>query len=246
MGILNIKNLTFKYDDKIIFENLNLVIKKGVFLTILGSNTSGKTTLSLLLSGKLKGNIKYYNKPLKPYKSIRLWNNELNTKESVIDFLKDSADEKKLKHLIVSLQLTGLLDYEVSSLNYENKYLVELASILLSKPKVLLIDGVIEKLNKNNKENVIKVLNDYNSDGLTIINITSNEEDALYTSQTALICDKKIKIYQSKKLLADETLLKKTGLHSPFIVNLSNKLIVYNLIDKVYYTKESLVNDLWS
>ena len=63
MNIVEIKNLNFSYKDKVIFENLNLNIKKNSFTTILGSNGSGKSTLAKLIIKKNK-NIKLYTKKI--------------------------------------------------------------------------------------------------------------------------------------------------------------------------------------
>ena len=57
--MISIKNLSFSYDDKIIFNNLNLTIKNNI-TTIIGLNGSGKSTLIKILSGLLdyKGTIR--------------------------------------------------------------------------------------------------------------------------------------------------------------------------------------------
>lgn len=49
--MLNIKNLSFFYDSRKIFENLSLHVKEGQIVTILGPSGSGKTTLFRLISG---------------------------------------------------------------------------------------------------------------------------------------------------------------------------------------------------
>ena len=45
MAIIDIKNLTFRYKNKFIFDNFNLSVEKGNWVTIAGSNGAGKTTL---------------------------------------------------------------------------------------------------------------------------------------------------------------------------------------------------------
>ena len=49
MKYISVENLSFKYSDKVIFNNVNFDIKKGEFVGILGSNCSGKTTLLNLI-----------------------------------------------------------------------------------------------------------------------------------------------------------------------------------------------------
>ena len=54
-NVLEIKNLSFKYDQELIFDHLNLTVAKNKFTTILGTSGSGKTTLVKLLMGELIG-----------------------------------------------------------------------------------------------------------------------------------------------------------------------------------------------
>ncbi len=49
--MITIKNLTKKYDDKTVYDNFNLNIKKGKITAILGESGSGKTTLLNILAG---------------------------------------------------------------------------------------------------------------------------------------------------------------------------------------------------
>lgn len=49
--MITIKNLTKKYDEKIVYDNFNLEIKKGKITAILGESGSGKTTLLNILAG---------------------------------------------------------------------------------------------------------------------------------------------------------------------------------------------------
>lgn len=49
--MITIKNLTKKYDEKIVYDNFNLEIKKGKITVILGESGSGKTTFLNILAG---------------------------------------------------------------------------------------------------------------------------------------------------------------------------------------------------
>ncbi len=54
LEVASIKNLTHAYDDKIIFMDANLHIKRGDRIAILGANGAGKSTLLRLITGKEK------------------------------------------------------------------------------------------------------------------------------------------------------------------------------------------------
>ena len=51
MAILSINNLTFRYKNKFIFDNFNLEVERGSWVTIAGPNGAGKTTLVKILAG---------------------------------------------------------------------------------------------------------------------------------------------------------------------------------------------------
>ena len=54
--VVVIKDLSFKYGDKLIFDKINLNIKAGEWLSLIGPNNSGKTTLIKILAGLLETN----------------------------------------------------------------------------------------------------------------------------------------------------------------------------------------------
>ena len=62
MPLIQCNNISFKYDDKMIINDLSLTINKGDYICIVGENGSGKSTLINLILGLLKpnsGNINY-------------------------------------------------------------------------------------------------------------------------------------------------------------------------------------------
>ena len=72
MGVIDIKNLSFRYKKNFVFDNFSLSIDKGSWVTIAGPNGSGKTTLVKILAGLLKN-----------YSSIKILNKEYNKKNEL-------------------------------------------------------------------------------------------------------------------------------------------------------------------
>jgi iron complex transport system ATP-binding protein len=71
MGILELKDITFRYEDSAFINNLSLSVEDGEFIGLIGPNGSGKTTLLKLLAGLIKpawGEVLLWGKSLSSYK----------------------------------------------------------------------------------------------------------------------------------------------------------------------------------
>lgn len=121
-----------------------------------------------------------------------------------------------------------------------------IASALIHKPKILLLDESIYKLNASDKKLIFKVLKEYQKEyKLTIILITHDLEDTLL-SDNILVLDKgKIVMYDTKEKIYQDEKLEKLGFNLPFIVKLSHNLMLYDLLDKVYFDSGEVIDKLW-
>ena len=121
-----------------------------------------------------------------------------------------------------------------------------IASALIHKPKILLLDESIYKLNASDKKLIFKVLKEYQKEyKLTIILITHDLEDTLL-SDNILVLDKgKIVMYDTKEKIYQDEKLEKLGFNLPFIIKLSHNLMLYDLLDKVYFDSGEVMDKLW-
>lgn len=258
MNIISIKNLNFKYKNKIIFEKLNLNIKKNSITTIIGKNGSGKSTLVKLLTGIIPSdNIKYNDeilnkknvfkkigvvsdvlenefigKTVKEYLNMTLLNMEYNKKKI----------KKRLEYIIDKLGLYEVINENPNNLSNSKKQLVSLAGALIYEPEVLILDNALAYF--DSKDEILKLLLEL-KENMTIIHITQDIEDTLISDQVVII-DKKVILKGNKeKIYKEEKTLNNLGYKLPFMVELSNRLQFYNLIDETMYDMQKMVDTLW-
>ena len=121
-----------------------------------------------------------------------------------------------------------------------------ISSALIHKPKILLLDESIYKLNASDKKLIFKVLKEYQKEyKLTIILITHDLEDTLLSDNILVLDRGKIVMYDTKEKIYQDEKLEKLGFNLPFIVKLSHNLMLYDLLDKVYFDSGEVMDKLW-
>ena len=264
--IIKIDRLNFDYNKNIVFKNLSLNIKEGSFTTVLGLNGSGKTTLIKLILGLVRGNavVMYDGLPvtadnLKNFRrEIGIVYDNMNQNfvaETVMDeipFILENINmpreeiEKKVNDISNKLKINKILEENPYSLNANDKWLVSLASALIINPKILIIDNGFSGLNYKTLENVLKVLSEYKEKGMTILCATNNVEEALYGDDVIVLDSGKAILNGSvEDVFKEEEVFDEIGMELPFVVSLSSKLKLYNLLKKNYYSLDKLVDALW-
>lgn len=267
MNIIDIKDLSFKYDEKIVFDKFNLEIEEKSFTTIIGLNGSGKSTLVKIMLGLLNsdGEIRINDISLesKSIKQIRkligvVFENPDNqfVAETVMDDIAFSLENLKLKPKDIRAKvkdianyigISHLLEREPHSLSGGEKQLVALASALVHEPKILILDEALTMVDINVRIQIYNILKDINEkQGITIINITHDIDELLY-GRDIIVIDNGVIVLKGPKeeVLLEEKIFNKLGLELPFIVSLSIKLMYYDLIDKLYFDMNEMVNEIW-
>ncbi len=137
---LDIKNLTFGYSEKLLFNNFSLSVKKGELIAIVGESGIGKSTLFELIAGNLKpisGDIKADNIGWifqDPYSSFHP---SYKIKNQILDVAKIEEYKKYLKLLSLNEENLNSLPHELSGGQLQR---CSILRALLMKPKLLLCD----------------------------------------------------------------------------------------------------------
>lgn len=265
--VVSIKNLNFNYDSKQIFSNFNLDINSGEFVSLIGPNGSGKSTLIKIIAGLLefdgevyindlllnKNNIKQIRKNvgviLNNIDSQLISNKVFDNIAFALVNQGISRDEiiNSVEEIASKLNIKDLLNRNISEINNMEKTLINLASVLVYKPKILILDEAFDNLDKYERDNILTILKNLNkTENVTIINVTQNMEDILFGSMILILDDGKIVAYDvNDKIFENSKVFSKLGLDLPFMVDLSIKLKYYNLIDRIIYDMEEMVDVLW-
>lgn len=190
--MIEIKNLTKKFDDKILFSNFNLIIEDGTFVIFSGPSGCGKTTLLNMIGAIEKidcGEI------IVDGVDITNKRNHLNYFRTKIGFLFQNfalVDNKTVKENLnlirkdymtcltieEALRIVGLeekINKKVYTLSGGEQQRVALARLMLKKCDIILADEPTGSLDKNNAEVVLHNLKQLNKQGKTIILVTHDE-----------------------------------------------------------------------
>lgn len=192
--MIQLKNITKKYQSKTIFNHFNLKIEENELVAIVGNSGSGKSTL-LNIIGLLEdiddGEIIINNKTISNKKDTLLLmrhdigymfqNNALiddfTVEENLNIVLKYSNLNKKQKQTMITNALlsVGLKGYEnrkIYSLSGGEAQRIAFSKLLLKKPKIVLCDEPTDSLDFTNTKTIMDLLLKYHHSGATIVIVT--------------------------------------------------------------------------
>lgn len=200
--IITLKDVFFRYEKggNDILSGTNLSIKKGEHFCILGGNGSGKTTTLKILAGLLKpyrgkviiDNNKMTKKTTADFNRLGVAMLPQNPesvflKSRVIDDytelckikgIEKSAYEDKINSVAEKLGIKDLLENHPYDLSGGEIQKCALGKVLISEPKILLLDEPTKGVDAYSKIALSKILQEIKSGGVTIITVTHDVEFA--------------------------------------------------------------------
>ena len=201
----------------VVFDNLNLEIETNKFISILGRSGSGKSTLLNLIGGIEnvdKGNIYIGDKNITNLNkdSLAQFRNEeigyifqkfiLEPSLSVLDNVAiplvirgvDKKErEKKAKEVLTILNLEDRINETVRNLSGGEQQRVCIARALIGDANIILADEPTGNLDYERGQEVLRYLKNISLEGMSVILVTHNKEDAYkYSDYVYEINDGKI------------------------------------------------------
>lgn len=140
-------------------------------------------------------------------------------------------------------KISSLLSERIDLLTIEKRILIKILALLIIKPQIFGIDNLLSYLNETDKKNLLTFCS---SNKITLINCTNNGEDLLISDKVLLLNDMKTIFYGDKKeLLNGNTILPYIGINLPFTAEMSQNLVLYGILNKVYLDEKKLVDKIW-
>ncbi|MDP4146429.1 MAG: ATP-binding cassette domain-containing protein [Bacillota bacterium] len=227
-------NINKSFQGKKRIDSLSFHIPKGEIVGFIGANGAGKTTTIKMLTGTLKPDsglirvdginpIRNMQENLKNIGivsgiSTQLWK-DMKLKDSyylakAMYKLSKNEFESSMKYLSEKLGLEELINYQVNKLSLGQRMRAEAAYSLLHNPRVLYLDEATVGLDVSNKEKVLNIIKEINTEkGTTILFASNNLSDIEKTCKRIMIIDQGKKIYEGnlssvRKHYTNEYLLK--------------------------------------
>lgn len=219
MEILKIENLRKEYGESqnvlCALDNINLSVKRGEFIGIVGPSGSGKSTLLHLIGGVDRltaGKILIDGSDISKYSSkeqalfrrrkvgliYQFYNliPDLSVRNNIILPLKldnRKIDKTFFDDIVKKLGIEDKLNSFPSELSGGQQQRVAIARSLIYKPTIILADEPTGNLDRKNSSEIVDVLKYFNKSlNQTILLITHDEQVALQTNRIIKLVDGKV------------------------------------------------------
>jgi energy-coupling factor transport system ATP-binding protein len=246
--VIEVEGLTHRYPNGVIaLEGVDLTVRRGEFLAVLGQNGSGKTTL-----------VKHFNGLLKPTEgTVRVGEDETteqglrrlgrsvgyvfqnpdhqifsDTVSDEVAFgpkirgMEESEIKERVEEALAAVGLEGRGDEDPFGLTKGERQRVAVASVLAVRPEVLILDEPTTGLDYAEQRSMMDLIKSLNKAGSTIIVVTHTMwVVAEYAHRAVVVRDRKIFLQGTvREVFAEEDELHDAALRPPHIVSLGNAL----------------------
>jgi energy-coupling factor transport system ATP-binding protein len=246
--VIEVEGLTYRYQNGVVaLEGVDLTVRKGEFLAVLGQNGSGKTTL-----------VKHFNGLLEPTEgTVRVGEGETSEQglrqlgqsvgyvfqnpdhqifsDTVADEvafgpkirgMEEGEVKERVEEALAAVGLEGRGGEDPFGLTKGERQRVAVASVLSVRPEVLILDEPTTGLDYAEQRSMMDLVKSLNESGSTIIVVTHTMwVVAEYAHRAAVVRNGKISLQGPvREVFAEEVELHDAALRPPHIVSLGNEL----------------------
>lgn len=202
-----------KYQRSFILKGIELDIEQGEFVTIMGPSGAGKSTLMNIigmLDEPSQGEYYFHDEPIHRMKERKRSEmhkhyigyvfqayhliDELTVYENIeTPLLYKGVKLKERKSMVAEMldrfQMVAKKDLFPEQLSGGQQQLVGVARALIGGPKLLLADEPTGNLHSDQAEDIMKLFQKLNQEGMTIVQVTHSKDNARYGSRTIQLVD---------------------------------------------------------
>lgn len=207
------KFIDSKYQRTFILKGIDLDIEQGEFVTIMGPSGAGKSTLMNIigmLDEQSQGEYYFFDQPIHKIKERKRSElhkhhigfvfqayhliDELTVYENIETPLlykgvKSSERKSMVAEMLDRFHMVAKKDLFPEQLSGGQQQLVGVARALIGEPKLLLADEPTGNLHSDQAEEIMKLFNKLNDEGMTIIQVTHSKDNAAYGKRTINLVD---------------------------------------------------------
>ncbi|MEW9096621.1 MAG: ATP-binding cassette domain-containing protein [Clostridiaceae bacterium] len=195
--MLNFSKVSYENHGKNILKNIDVNVKEGDYISIVGPSGSGKSTFLKLCNNLINpssGSISYKEKDILSYNPVELrkeisycFQTPYLFGDKVIDNLhfpceirNKNLDIKRAEYLCDLFNLSEkILDEKITNLSGGEKQRVALMRNLIFPSNILLLDEITSALDSENTIIIENIIYKLNEEGTTILWITHNKEQSV-------------------------------------------------------------------
>ena len=254
-AIISLQDVTFAYEgDVVALRNLNLTVRKGEFVVVLGANGAGKSTLCYLLSGIAPHIYGGRRLGLVSVAGLDPWDEPLYVTSQRCGVLMQDPEvqlfmptlrtelafgpanlgvdrdeiAKRSRAALGLVRLEGLEEHNPRDLSGGQKQRAALAAVLAMSPQVLVLDEPTSQLDPLGRWEVVEAIERLKQQGdLTIVMTTHETEEILRLADQVLVLDRGETVLQGgpAEVFTQAGRLEDAGVKTPALIMIQSKLV---------------------
>ncbi len=248
--LIEAHNLNFKYGNGThALQDVSFDIRSGEMLAIVGRNGAGKSTLAKLLVGLLKpqtGNLILFGKPAQKWKvedlanhialvfqnpehqflTDRVWD-EIDYSLLARGVVEPEIRNEIIRESLLRLDLDAVSDKHPFSLSAGMKRRLGVATMLVCRPRLLLVDEPTYGQDKQMTQNLMQLMEEIRAEGIAVVMITHDMRLVQEYAQRVIVMSEGKAIFdgQPQGLFKREDILQAANLHKTVLHELVGELL---------------------
>ena len=184
--ILNIQQLCKSFGEQSVLRGLDMQLKAGQRIAILGESGCGKSTLLRVISGLEEYDsgqvtLEHPRSCLMVFQDLGLWPSHTSMQQLIMAAKASKIDDAaaKAERLLEQLQISHIADRKPATISGGEARRLAFARVLICQPKLILLDEAFSSLDADNRQQGIELLQEVLAlSSAAVIMVTHNQDDA--------------------------------------------------------------------